>query len=199
MTYLVSPIHYDQEDFKNLVNSLKWDKGWVPLFPTIHNTGVPDLKTWGRWSPKAQQNWGANLNAYYKKLGWHSGVHLVCCPDYIWHLCDLERDGISVSCWNHLTIGIEMLGNYEKGYDDWFSGDGLKVKANAVWVLSVLCNRFKWNPAAFVKGKSGVHFHRECPQDHHACPGNEVDKQDLVERVTTQIRALFDPMMGDPA
>jgi hypothetical protein len=197
MTYITNPLRYDQGAFKTLVDGLKWDRGWTPLFPTLHNTGVPDLKTWMAWSPAAQLRWGANLNAYYKKLGWHSAVHLVCCPNYIWNLCDLEQDGVSVSCWNHLTIGIEMLGSYEKGHDDWSGEHGSKVRANAVWVLSVLCDKLHWDPGHFVQGKSGLHFHRECLQDHHACPGDQVEKQDMIDRVTTQIRALFNPMMGE--
>jgi len=162
----------------------------MPKFPTLHNTGVPSLKQWEAYGPTPQERWGASLNSYYKKLGWHSGVHLVCCPNYIWYLCDLRQDGVSVSCWNRVTIGIECVGNYEVGGDDWSVGDGAKVRDNAAWALAVLCQRFGWKPEVYVVGQSGLHFHRECPADGHPCPGSKVLKSDMIARVNAQIAVI---------
>src|SRR5271165_397450 len=136
MTYLVHPAHYAPVEFRALVAGLKFDKGWKPEFPTLHNTGVPSLAQWLEMGAIPQLRWGTNLNAYYEGLGWHAGPHLVVCPDYIWNLCDLEHDGVSVSCWNHVTLGIEMVGNYEVGGDDFSSGLGAKVRDNAAFVLA---------------------------------------------------------------
>lgn len=181
MTYLAHPEHFTRDEFKALVDGLSWDKGWTPQFGTHHNTGVPSLAMWKGWGSTPQERWGENLNRYYAGLGWHAGPHLVVCPDYIWNLCDLRQDGVSVSCWNRLTIGVETLGNYEVGGDDWDSGDGAKVRDNAVWAWSVLHRRLGWNPLT-------LHFHRECAADHHACPGSNVSKPDLINRIQTQIR-----------
>jgi hypothetical protein len=30
-------------------------------------------------------------------------------PNLIWNLCDLTEEGVSVSCWNHLTLGDRRL------------------------------------------------------------------------------------------
>ena len=190
MTYLTNPTHYSRDEFRTLVDSMTFDQGWTPKFPTLHNTGVPSLAQWERFGATPQERWGANLNSYYKKLGWHSGVHLVCCPDYIWYLCDLRQDGVSVSCWNHVTIGIECVGNYEVGGDDWTTGDGAKVRDNASWTLAVLCRKFGWKPEAFVEGQSGLHFHRECPADGHPCPGSKVLKSDMIARVNAQMAVI---------
>ncbi len=183
MTYLAHPAHYAPEEFRALIQGLKFDKGWRPEFPTLHNTGVPSLKQWLNMGASPQERWGANLNAYYRRLGWHAGPHLVCCPSYIWNLCDLEADGVSVSCWNHVTVGIEMVGNYEVGGDDFASGDGAKVRDNAVWVLACLCETFGWTISDV------LHFHHECARDRHACPGSKVSKADIAERVNALLEA----------
>jgi hypothetical protein len=131
-----------------------------------------------------QERWGASLNRYYTGLGWHAGPHFVVCPDYVWILSDPSQAGVSVSCWNAKTIGIEMVGNYEIGGDEFASGLGTKVRDNAVKLLALLADSFGWPELAeFKLGERGLHFHRECVRDHHLCPGSKVDKQDILERV----------------
>lgn len=187
MSYLNPPKHYTPVEFKAYVDTLSWDKGWRPAFPTLHNTGVPSLKQWLAYGPTVEERWGANLNRYYAGLGWHAGPHLVCCPDYIWVLCDPEQDGVSVSCWNRLTFGIEMVGDYRDGGDDPTTGDGAKVIANAVFALAALSRKLGWSIGTIVKGVGGLHFHRECARDGHPCPGNRVDKADILSRVLVQL------------
>ena len=177
MAYLAHPTHYSPAEFRTLLAGLKFARGWKPAFPTLHNTGVPSLKQWLAMGATPQERWGANLNAYYKGLGWHAGPHLVVCPDYVWVLSDLEQDGVSVSCWNHQTLGIEMVGNFETGGDDFASGYGAKVRDGAVFVLAALCEKFGRDIA------EPLHFHRECVKDHHACPGSRVSKPEIVQRV----------------
>ena len=183
MTYLANPRHYAREDFARYIDGLSWSKGWRPAFPTLHNTGVPSLVQWLGYGATAQERWGANLNRYYQGLGWHAGPHLVCCPDYIWALCDPEQDGVSVSCWNRLTFGIEMVGDYREGGDDPTTGDGLKVVENAVFALATLARKLGWSVGTIVQGVGGLHFHRECARDGHPCPGERIDKADIVKRV----------------
>jgi len=190
MTYLANPRHYGREDFRAYVDSLTWSKGWRPAFPTLHNTGVPSLAQWLGYGATAQDRWGANLNRYYEGLGWHAGPHLVCCPDYIWVLCDPEADGVSVSCWNRVTFGIEMVGDYRAGGDDPATGEGAKVIDNAVFALAVLANRLKWQIGNVEEGLTGLHFHRECARDAHACPGDLVNKSDIIGRVVRMMTTL---------
>jgi Putative peptidoglycan binding domain/N-acetylmuramoyl-L-alanine amidase len=187
MTYLAHPAHYTPDEFRTLVSGLKFDKGWRPKFPTLHNTGVPSLKQWLAMGAVPQERWGVNLNAYYKGLGWHAGPHVVCCTDYVWLLCDPEQDGVSVSCWNSETFGIEMVGNFEVDSDEFDGGPGANVRDNAVFVLASLCEKFGWEIADV------LHFHRECARDHHACPGSLVSKPAIVERVHAQIEAWGRP------
>jgi peptidoglycan hydrolase-like protein with peptidoglycan-binding domain len=187
MTYHANPRHYGRDEFKAYVDGLSWDKGWRPKFPTLHNTGVPSLAQWLAYGATAQERWGAALNHYYQGLGWHAGPHLVCCPDYIWVLCDPEADGVSVSCWNRLTFGIEMVGNFEVGGDDPKTGEGAKVIDNAVFALAALSAKLGWSIGTIVKGVGGLHFHRECARDGHPCPGALVNKADILSRVLARV------------
>ena len=192
MTYLAHPMHYTLAEFRTMLTGLKFDKGWRPQFPTLHNTGVPSLAQWRAMGAVPQERWGSSLNAYYRGMGWHSAIHLVCCPDYIWNLCDLEYDGVSVSCWNHVTLGIEMVGSYEIGGDDFSAGDGAKVRDNAVFVLAALCEKFGWDIAKV------LHFHRECVTDHHACPGSKVAKLEVIHRVDATLASWGRPVPVAP-
>jgi hypothetical protein len=182
-TFIQHPTHYTLAEFRTMLAGVQLG-AWRPRFPTLHNTGVPSLKQWLAYGPTPQERWGASLNRYYEGLGWHAGPHLVVCPDYVWVLCDLTKSGVSVSCWNSETFGIEMIGNYEVGGDDFSGGDGAKVRDNAAAVLALLCQIFKWPDLAdFAPGVKGLHFHRECTRDHHACPGSKVSKPDMLARI----------------
>jgi hypothetical protein len=182
-TFLNPPTHYTVDEFRAMLARLRLGE-WLPRFPTLHNTSVPSLKQWLGMGATPQERWGGNLNRYYQGLGWHAGPHLVVCPDYVWVLCDLTKSGVSVSCWNSETFGIEMVGNYEVGGDDFASGDGAKVRDNAAAVLAALGQKFAWGDLSdFVIGARGLHFHHECARDHHACPGSKVSKPDMLARV----------------
>jgi hypothetical protein len=180
----VTPVHYTLPEFRTMLAGLKLD-AWRPKFPTLHNTGAPNLKQWLAYGPTPQERWGASLNRYYQGLGWHAGPHLVVCPDYVWVLCDLAKSGVSVSCWNSETFGIEMVGDYDVGAEDDFStGEGAKVRDNAVAVLAACAEKFGWGDLAeYQIGVRGLHFHRECANDHHSCPGGQVGKPDMLARV----------------
>jgi Putative peptidoglycan binding domain/N-acetylmuramoyl-L-alanine amidase len=182
-TFLTPPIHYAIAEFRAHLAGLALGE-WRPSFPTLHNTGVPSLAQWLAMGATPQERWAGNLNHYYEGMGWHAGPHLVVCPDYVWALCDLTKSGVSVSCWNSETFGIEMVGNYEVGGDDFASGDGAKVRDNAAAVLAALNEKFRWGDLGdFALGARGLHFHHDCARDHHACPGSKVTKPDLLARI----------------
>jgi len=182
-TFLSPPVHYTIPEFHVHLAGLALG-GWRPKFPTLHNTGVPSLKQWLAMGATPQERWGGNLNRYYQGMGWHAGPHLVVCPDYIWVLCDLTKPGVSVSCWNSETFGIEMVGNYEVGGDDFSTGEGARVRDNAASVLAAIGAKFGWGDLSEIAiGERGLHFHHDCPADHHSCPGSKVIKPDMLMRV----------------
>ena len=199
MAFIKNPAHFNRDELQTMISGIKI-VDWKPKFPTLHNTGDPSLARWKRYGATPQERWGANLNNYFQGMGWHAGPHFVCCPDYIWYLSDLAEDGVSVSCWNHSTVGIEMVGDYEVGSDDFTTGDGARVRDNAVFLLAVLCRKFGWRIDDYVQGASGLHFHKECPQDHHACPGSKVSKSSIIQLVKAQLAQFSAPVAtGTPA
>jgi len=197
-TFLDPPVHYAVTEFRAMLGALKLG-AWRPKFPTLHNTGAPSLAQWLAYGPTPQERWGASLNRYYQGLGWHAGPHLVVCPDYVWVLCNLTLPGVSVSCWNSETFGIEMVGDYDIGAKDQFStGDGAKVRDNAATVLAALAEKFEWGDLAnFALGARGLHFHRECTADHHSCPGSQVTKPDMLARAAA-LRGALGPIVAAP-
>ena len=199
-TYLTPPVHYAVPEFRAMLAGLKLG-AWRPAFPTLHNTGSPSLAEWLGYGPTPQERWGASLNRYYQGLGWHAGPHLVVCPDYVWVLCDLTKPGVSVSCWNSVTFGIEMVGDYDDGAQDQFNtGEGAKVRDNAAVVLAALAEKFGWGDLGdYLVGQKGLHFHRECVADHHSCPGTQVKKPDMLARVAALRGALGPIAAAQPA
>ena len=192
-TFFDHPQHFTVAEFRAYLSGLAFEN-WKPKFPTLHNTGVPSLAQWRAMGATPQERWGASLNRYYQGMGWHAGPHLVVCPDYVWVLCDLTQPGVSVSCWNSETFGVEMVGNYEIGGDDFASGEGARVRDNAIEVLAILAQRFGWGDLGdYAPGERGLHLHRECARDHHACPGSKVSRADVLSRVAAIANAPATP------
>lgn len=83
----------------------------------------------------------------------------------------LTTSGVHSSSWNGIAWGVEMVGDYEVEPFE------AAVRDNTVLALAVL------------HGHQGldaeiIRFHKEDPQTtHRTCPGGNVDKADLIQRV----------------
>jgi hypothetical protein len=176
MTFLAQPLGFTPDEFQTYVAGLRW-KLWKPQFLTLHNTAEPNLAQWNHsgLGKVAGERRVQNLNHYYKVVqGWHSGPHIFVAPDLIWVACDLTANGVHASCYNSVSIGVEMVGDYSTEAFD--SGDGAKVRDNTVAALAILRKALKIDPRT-------LHFHKECLRDHHDCPGKNVVKADVIARV----------------
>jgi hypothetical protein len=187
MSFLAEPKSYTPEEFAFFLDKLEWNS-WQPKFVTLHNTGIPTLAAWLDSGHAAQQRIEGQKHYERDILHWHSGVHLFVAPNLIWNLCDLTQEGVSVSCWNHLTVGIEMIGDYATERFD--TGPGAQVRDNAVAAMAILHRRLGLRPDQYQMGVRGLHFHKECSRDHHDCPGRNVAKADVVARVLAKMDAL---------
>jgi hypothetical protein len=76
-----------------------------------------------------------------------------------------------------------MVGDFEPGVDDPTTGLGAAVIENAIALMAAVHKKFTWDPADYKLGEKGLHFHRDCARDHHACPGSLVNKANVVARV----------------
>ena len=188
MTFLNPALSIPRENIGKYINSLTW-KAWVPKFTVLHNTGIPSLETWKINRQRYSEIELMSSQKHYERdiKHWHSGVHFFCPPSgNILVLCDPTADGVHCSCWNHLSFGIEMVGDYSR--EDFNSGAGAMVRDNAVALMTAINKKFKWMPDNFKEGVEGLHFHKMCTKDHHDCPGKGVVYADMVHRVKTAMQ-----------
>jgi hypothetical protein len=158
---------------------------WKPVGIVMHATGLPTLAMWAEFGP-AHDARLKNLQAYYEGMGWQHGPHAFVSRNYINGFSALTQRGTHCSCHNSTHFGIEQVGNYNKGHDDYNSGEGAKVKGNAIWAAAVLCRHFQINPL------TSIIPHSECKRDGHSqCPGDEVDMADFCKKVSETMEAIL--------
>jgi hypothetical protein len=101
---------------------------------------------------------------------------------------DLLSAGTHASCFNNSSIGVEMVGEFDR--EKFESGPGAKVADNAIYLLALLHNKIGLTPKPYAYDKRGLHFHVECKHDNHNCPGRLVHKPDVVARVQAKMKEL---------
>ena len=165
-----------------------------PAFITLHNTSSPDIKLWLSWSADKRQQYIRNMQPYYENMGWRGGPHFFVPPQddiCAFEFNDLMSAGTHASCFNNVSIGIEMVGEFDREAFD--SGPGAQVADNAIYLMALLHNRIGLTPTPYVYNKTGLHFHVECKADNHDCPGSFVRKPDVVARVRAKMAELTGP------
>ena len=104
-----------------------------PAFITLHNTSSPTIQLWQSWSPAKRQQYILNMQPYYEHMGWRGGPHFFVTPQD--DICafgfnDLMAAGTHASCFNNASIGIEMVGEFDREAFD--NGPGATVAENAI-------------------------------------------------------------------
>lgn len=164
--------------------ALSWCK-----FITLHNTSAPTLKQWVESGP-AHDARIRNLESYYEhELGWHAGPHAFISRSWINGFSDLRHPGVHASCFNGVSIGLEMAGEFDD--EDFLSGDGAMVAEMAVHAAAVLHWVIGISPEDFTYGVKGLHFHIDCKRDNHDCPGTTArDRPALIKRIRDRMGVL---------
>ena len=176
--------HVKKTDF-NQWGADRYARSKRPLFITLHNTSLPTLAMWAESGP-AHDARLQNLESYYEKnLGWHAGPHAFISRSFINGFSQLNVPGVHASCFNGVSIGLEMVGDYDT--EEFTTGDGALVRSNAVCAVAALHNALGISPLPYVYGVSGLHFHQECKHDNHACPGKKVVKADFINLVDAEM------------
>jgi N-acetylmuramoyl-L-alanine amidase len=165
-----------------------------PAFITLHNTSTPDIKLWQSWAPAKRQQYILNMQPYYENMGWRGGPHFFVPPQT--DICafgfnDLMAAGTHASCFNNVSIGIEMVGEFDSEAFD--SGPGAQVADNAIYLMALLHNKIGLTPTPYAYNRFGLHFHVECKADNHDCPGKLARKPDIVARVKAKMAELAGP------
>lgn len=168
-------VAYTRDAFVKRMDSLNWTGSFQPKGIILHNTAAPTLAQWAE-SGAAHDARLQNLKSYYQGLGWHAGPHWFVSRDFINEFMKPTVTGVHSPSYNSTHFGIEMVGDYSK--EAFNSGDGAKVRDNAIFLMAYLCRRFGWNPAGVIK------LHKEDPKTTHDCPGKLVVKSDIIQRVS---------------
>ncbi|HEX8140594.1 MAG TPA: peptidoglycan recognition family protein [Pyrinomonadaceae bacterium] len=168
---------YDPDGFDRYCHELQWT-AWRPSFIVLHNTGVPSL---GQRPSGFTKQHVKNLEGYYRDTQkWKAGPHLFIDDRQIWVFTPLTVSGTHSPSWNKVALGIEMLGDYDK--DSFDTGRGAKVRDNTIAAIATLSAILGLQPTS-------MRIHREDPLTTHACPGKNVRKLEVIQRVTDLIVA----------
>jgi hypothetical protein len=198
---------YTRQTFLERVAALKWQKGWRPSYIVQHSTGAPTLSDVMK-DPNNHLSRLLNMELdYERRLHWTHTPHLFIFPPYpgqddglILEMNDLEVRGTHSSCDNANSIGVEHVGYYSPGHDDWSSGTGAKVRDLGVFAMAALYKQMGIDPGEpLVLHQKGHHFHCMCKADGHSiCPGPEIDRDDIVKRLLAEIAAQKTPVSTAP-
>jgi hypothetical protein len=156
-------------EFREYVSSLSFSS-WKPEFIVLHHTGTPI--TLAQWHIVPGEKRIQQLASYWgEQLHWSGGPHLIVDDRLIWVVNPLTKPGVHSPSWNKVSIGIEMVGDYDsEPLDD-------NVRNNTLQAIATL-------HAALGLKADTLRFHREDPKARQQdCPGKNVVKEDLVRQL----------------
>jgi hypothetical protein len=163
--------NFTPDEFDSYCHTLQWN-AWRPSFIVLHNTAVPSLAQ--RPEGLTEQHMRA-LEGYYRDTQkWKAGPHLFVDDKQIWVFTPLTVSGTHSPSWNKVSLGVEMLGDYETEAFD--SGRGLQVRGNTVAALATLS-------AVLGIDSQTMRIHREDPLTTHPCPGKNVRKLEVIQEL----------------
>jgi hypothetical protein len=180
---------FSAADFDAYVRTLKFD-AWRPSFVVVHNTSEPTRALYAEWQqrtpPVTMEQWLQNLVGYYRDTeGWSGGPHLFVADDGIGVFTPLTVPGVNTPSWNHISWGIETVGEFET---EPFDGP---TRDNLISALASLHSVLGLNPADFKLGVRGLHFHKEDKATtHQDCPGKNMVKPALVVAVVDKLAQM---------
>lgn len=188
---------YTQDEWTAHVAAIPREQLAWCKFITLHNTSAPTLAQWVESGP-AHDARIRNLENYYEQqLGWHAGPHAFISRHFINGFSNITRPGVHASCFNSVSIGLEMAGEFD--IEDFNSGDGAMVADMAVHAMAVLHWHIGIRPDNYLYGVRGLHFHIECAHDNHSCPGRTArDKPALIARILAHMDQLGAPAVAVP-
>ena len=160
------------EQFDQYVGTVLF-AAWRPQFVVLHNTAIPKLSDWHSVSGEDRMR---NLADFYQNVQhWSAGPHLFVADDLIWVFTPLNTSGVHSPSWNSISWGVEMVGDYNVESFD------APLRDNAASALASLHAILGLDP-------NTLHLHKEDPlTTHKGCPGQNVDKADMIQRVLDQL------------
>lgn len=164
---------WSTSSFKDYLNTLKTPP-WCSAI-CIHHTAFPDL---------AMRPKGFTIEhienirfGYINEKKWSAGPHFFTDEDQIFGMTPPTTRGVHAASFNSMSIGIEMLGDFDDA-DDPKSGRGMDVVETTAAATKILLDWLKL-PAS----KNTILFHRDDPKTKKTCPGKKIDKDWFINLV----------------
>lgn len=152
--------HFREHVFAHDAAIAPWIRG-----VTIHHTYRPLPTQWRGYESMV------GLREYYRAKGWNAGPHLFLAigaskraHDGIWQLTPLNVRGIHAGPCNASTIGIEVVGDYDRVM--WST-------ALQKLVFDTIVTLLQWQQLPV--NAQTVRAHRECMPGEKTCPGSAID------------------------
>lgn len=174
---------FNLDQLKDYINALDFSQ-WKPSLIVWHNTGLPTIEQWEK-STQEDLSKGLipgitrinNLQDYFKSQGWSAGPHFFVWKDVVWAFTPANKKGVHSPSWNGISIGIEMIADFDKEDDE--TGTGLLIKNNTIALTAMLCEKLGLDPQQCVK------LHKDDLKTTHDCPGHNiaVDKEKMIDSV----------------
>lgn len=167
------------DQFHNYIHALKW-AAWRPKLIVLHNTQIPSLaQRPDGWTREHM----LGLEKFYRdERKWSAGPHLFTDDKKIWLFTPLTQPGVHSPSWNSVSLGIEMLGDYDK--ESFVGGRGLRVRTNTLRAIAMLMLRLEL-------GTDSLRLHREDTRTtHKSCPGANVNKDLVLSLLHTELHML---------
>lgn len=138
----------------------------------IHHTWKPNHSNFTGDNHEALQQ--GMYNYHVNQLKWSDiGQHVTLMPDGLFVTGrDFNRSPASIRGWNFRAFAVEMLGNFDKGFDI-LEGP---QKDSIIQLSRYFVKRF---------GKECAKFHNEGPNVTKTCPGTSIDKDEFMKEVIT--------------
>ena len=175
--------NFTPEEFRRYVAGLVWGS-WRPSFIVLHCTVVPSLALRPQGINDGQiQAW---VQWYRDYNGWSAGPHIFVDdrPDGIWVFTPLTTTGVHAKSWNSRTLGLEMLGDYDR--EEFNSGRGALVRDNAVAAIAILTDALGLDPDSMMG-------HRDYPGETKTCPGKKVGRWAIIQAVKDWLEKQIPP------
>ena len=125
----------------------------------LHHTWKPNVGDYiGRNTWSGVQKYHIHVRGW-SDIGYHIGID----PEGgIWLLRPVTRGGAHTKHHNSNSVGLAMIGNYDRGKDD-----PLRITHTAALIAAILCARYSLVP-------DNVFFHRDFADK--SCPGTAIDR-----------------------
>lgn len=165
MSYANCGMSWDRAGLREYLSALErpaWCRG-----VTMHHTGTPNLAMRPRgWNAQLMRN---VRDGYIRDRRWNRGPHFYPDDTEVWGLTPPTVQGIHAVAFNRDHIGIEVLGDYDKGQDDPLSGRGLACWRNAFWCVAEILRWLRREAS-----EDTINFHRDDPKTSKSCPGTAI-------------------------